>query len=324
MSHLPLKKLLSEYFQKPDLQNACRKIDEPTSYTNPELEKIISREWERHGNNKYDLFALLDRPTLSRICDAYSLDHTGSKQVLLKRIKKEKLLDDSKKSIKITSGVGVGIFLFILALYGAGVDTFGLVTYFTTSPVENELPLEITDQELGELLKSGNVEEFNKIKRDWVGKINFDGINLSKMDLTLVDLRYTSLRNADFDYTNLTTAFFNGADLEQASFRNANFERANLVEANLNKAFLRGANFEQANLNRASMQNADLYGANLRQATLIKTDLQNADLQHAEFLWANLEDANLDGAILNNTDFREVQNLPISLEESKERNAIVD
>lgn len=156
MAYLPLKKLLSEYFQKLDLQNACRKIDEPTSYTNHELEKIILDEWERHGNDKYDLFALLDRPTLSRICDAYSLDHKGTKQVLLNRIKKKKLLDDSKKPIKISGGIGGGILILFLALYGAGSDTFGLITYFTSEEssfdfncVSGEFGLKIVNCKLG-------------------------------------------------------------------------------------------------------------------------------------------------------------------------------
>jgi len=188
----------------------------------------------------------------------------------------------------------------------------------------NNSPNEITEQTLAELLKNGKVIEFNKIKHNWTGKINFDGIYLSEMDLTGIDLRYTSLRNANFADANLTESSFEGADLEQANFRNAKFERANLVESNLKGAFLRNADLEQVNLNRADMQDAILFGANLKHASLIKTNLQNADLQYSEFLWANLENAKMDGALLNNTDFREVQNFPISIEEAKERNAIVD
>ncbi|MGY5148418.1 MAG: pentapeptide repeat-containing protein [Candidatus Nitrosopumilus sp. bin_7KS] len=200
------------------------------------------------------------------------------------------------------------------------------ITLYVITGVEepsNDLPV-ITEQDLGNLLKEGKIEEYNQLKREWVGKLDFDGMKLSNMDLTMVDLRHTSLQGAEFDKSNLTTAFFEGADLQKASFRNANLERAGFVEANLKNAFLRGADLEMANLNRADLQNADLYDANLRQASLIKTNLQNADLQHVNFYWANLEDANLDEALLDNADFRESQNLPISLEEVKKRNAIVD
>lgn len=126
MPYLPLKKLLSEYFQKLELQRACYDIDEPTSYTNDELISIILQEWENKGRNKYELFGYLNRTTLSRICKAYKLDHKGSKEVLLKRIKKKKLLEQtySKRNISIVS------IIFVLgalaSIYGAGLATLDI------------------------------------------------------------------------------------------------------------------------------------------------------------------------------------------------------
>ena len=181
MAYLPLKKLLSEYFQKPDLQEACRKIDEPTSYTNPELEQVILREWVRHGNNKYDLFAILDKQTLSRICDAYNLDYRGSKQELLKRIKKKKLLDDPKKPIKITGGVGLVILSLFLALYGAGIDTLDLMNYFTTE--ETSMDLECVSGEFGLTIR--DCEAGFKITRpnyDWVRTTDINLYNRQQGD----------------------------------------------------------------------------------------------------------------------------------------------
>ena len=131
MAYLPIKKLLSEYFLRQYLQEACSIIDEPISYPNPELEKIILREWEQHGNDKYDLFTILDRSQLARICNAYNIDSKGSKTDLLKRIKKEKLLEDTKRGWKIGGGIGGGIggsvLIFLITVYGTGLDTFDFI-----------------------------------------------------------------------------------------------------------------------------------------------------------------------------------------------------
>ena len=119
---MPLEKLLSEYFQKPELQQACYDIDEPTSYNSPELITIILNEWENKGRSKYELFEYLDRQTLSRICKAYKIEHKGDFEVLLKRIKKKKLLDNSHTKIKIGgigAGTAFGIILFLISPFYA-------------------------------------------------------------------------------------------------------------------------------------------------------------------------------------------------------------
>jgi len=117
MAYLPLEKLLLDYFQRPELQNACDEIDEPTSPNNPELITTILNEWENKGNDKYELFEYLKGPILSRICKAYKIDHKGGKEVLLKRIRNKKLLDNTHTTIKIGSGIGGGaVFTFILFL----------------------------------------------------------------------------------------------------------------------------------------------------------------------------------------------------------------
>jgi len=123
---MTLEKLLSEYFQKPELQKACYDIDEPTSYNNPELITIILNEWENKGRNKYELFEYLVRPTLSRICKAYKIDHKGSWEVLLKRIRKAKLLDNSHTALKI-SGIGIGSAVIIITVLGVGIDIIDFV-----------------------------------------------------------------------------------------------------------------------------------------------------------------------------------------------------
>jgi hypothetical protein len=95
---LSVRKLLETYFDKYDLQDVLDKIDEKVSGNNNELINRIIKNWEQHGYDNYELFEFLERPVLARICEAYRLDSQGSKDVLIRRIKKEKLLDaDSPK-----------------------------------------------------------------------------------------------------------------------------------------------------------------------------------------------------------------------------------
>jgi len=126
MPYLSLEKLLSDYFQKPELQNACDEIDEPTSYNSPELITMILNEWKNKGNDKYELFEYLDKARLSRICKAYKIDHKGSKEVLLKRIRKKKLLEQTH-SIRNVSIITI---LFVIgavaSIYGAGLATLDI------------------------------------------------------------------------------------------------------------------------------------------------------------------------------------------------------
>ena len=180
MAYLPLEKLLREYFQRPDLQNACNSIDEPTSYTNEELIKIILKEWERHGNKKYELLKVLDRTVLSRICKAYKLDHRGNQTALVKRMKKAKLLDDSKKPLKIGGGIGVLIVVAaFVTIYSGGIDTVEIIT----DSIVNDNTIDCVHGESGIVYQNCPLEfEMVKPNRDWKFFENFR-VNTPKFDL---------------------------------------------------------------------------------------------------------------------------------------------
>jgi hypothetical protein len=91
--YLAITKLLGEYFEKWQIQNALDSIDEKVSGNKDELIDLIIEEWEHHGKNKYDLLNFIERPTLARICVAYGIVNKGGKNDLIKRIKKSRLLD---------------------------------------------------------------------------------------------------------------------------------------------------------------------------------------------------------------------------------------
>lgn len=106
-------------------------------------------------------------------------------------------------------------------------------------------------------------------------------VNLSKANLSNVNLEYANLSKANLSKTNLTEA---------------NLTYANLAEVNLTESILNGANLSYADLFLAK-----LTGAILTWTKLYKVILNGANLTGANLRGANLEFANLRGAILIRT-----------------------
>jgi uncharacterized protein YjbI with pentapeptide repeats len=113
-----------------------------------------------------------------------------------------------------------------------------------------------TKEELIALLKSGKIEEFNRVR-------------LARE----IDLAGASLRGANLDGVNLTRANLTGADLNEADLTGACLIRADLNEANLTGADLTGANLTEARLIGANLAGANLTGANLHGAYIIEANL---------------------------------------------------
>jgi hypothetical protein len=128
------------------------------------------------------------------------------------------------------------------------------------------------------LLKQG-VKEWNEW-RDSHPNIKPD---LSKADLSWVDLRVADLSRANFS---------------RADLRYADLTRANLIRANLSHAHLLSANFDDARIDEANLSSAYLYSANLNLAKLSRANLSSANLQNA-----NLSKAYLAQAVLNKAMF---------------------
>jgi uncharacterized protein YjbI with pentapeptide repeats len=118
------------------------------------------------------------------------------------------------------------------------------------------------------------------------GKVDFSGVNLSKL----------SLGGAYLAYANLSQEDLQGADL-----REANLSYANLSQADLRGADLREANLSDANLQGTNLQGANLQGATLNNARLIRTNLQGANLQNARLREAHLSDTDFTRANLAQT-----------------------
>ena len=95
---LDVEKLLCEYFSKEEVQDALESIGEPITGTKEELVEELSKNWESHNRDKYELLDYTEEDTLQDICDHYNLDDTPADHgVLKRRIKKANLLSPTGK-----------------------------------------------------------------------------------------------------------------------------------------------------------------------------------------------------------------------------------
>ena len=97
---LSIKKLLSEYFSKEQVQDALRDIGESTSGTKDELVNRLATNWQTYNRDIYDLLDFTDGDHLQMICYHYNLDSTpAGNSTLIRRIKKADILENSRRNL---------------------------------------------------------------------------------------------------------------------------------------------------------------------------------------------------------------------------------
>lgn len=128
--------------------------------------------------------------------------------------------------------------------------------------------------------------------------------NLSKADLTRLDLSEARLDDAELVEVDLSQSCLSNAHLKRANLCKAILFEANLVGAYLREAKLTKANLSGATLDKAQICKANLEDANLQNATFIRTDLSDANLSGADLQGANFEKADLFKANLSETNLR--------------------
>ncbi|RUT07077.1 hypothetical protein DSM106972_023380 [Dulcicalothrix desertica PCC 7102] len=150
------------------------------------------------------------------------------------------------------------------------------------------------------------------------------------------DLRFASMKQANFTEANLSRVLLNKTDLSGATLNKANLSSARLLSANLSSAQLVGADLRGAILENASLTGADIgeaklndaemFGAQLGRSIAIGTQLSYANLtktnwQAADLSGAYLDHANLSSANLNATRLTNVILRSANLENASLRNA---
>ncbi|MBL1129656.1 MAG: pentapeptide repeat-containing protein [Chloroflexi bacterium] len=128
-------------------------------------------------------------------------------------------------------------------------------------------------------------------------RIILNGENLSKMDLSGINLSGAKMNDVNLKKANMKNATLDGASLE----------RATLVEANLTNASLKKAKLFMASLKRANLENADLTEAYLGKVSLQGANMNNCNFSKARLHFTDLRGCDLSSATLTGTDLREAR-----------------
>ncbi len=128
-------------------------------------------------------------------------------------------------------------------------------------------------EEANETLKEGRFNDWNKHRKQypmWIpdlsdmnDRADFEGVNLSGIDLSLANLNGANLCDANLSRANLYRA-----QIGEARLYGVNLSGADCRETNFYSSFLKGADLSKANLTSASFMNAILTEANLNGSIL--------------------------------------------------------
>ena len=154
-----------------------------------------------------------------------------------------------------------------------------------------------------------------------ISRLDLNLINFRRVDLRESNLSNVNLSEADLKWSNLMWANLNSAYLKDADIRWANLSQANLQKSNLNRVKLIGATLKNADFRFADLKWADLRGVNLRGGDLRFSDLSQvnfniADLRGANFSKANLEWVNLNSADLSGANLKDANLSGVNLVET--------
>ncbi len=146
-------------------------------------------------------------------------------------------------------------------------------------------------------------------------KETLEGLDLTRVDLSGLDLQGVSFRKSVLTRANLSGTRLDGADftdavLDSADLRKANLTRAVLANvdatsAQLEEAVLLEAVLEGADFSAADLRRANLFGARARNAIFLAARLSGADLRKSDFSSADLARALLSEADLTEACFSE-------------------
>ena len=165
---------------------------------------------------------------------------------------------------------------------------------------------------------------FEKIKTN----VSFAGADLSKSNLSEINLSGANLACTVFREAVLKNSNFEKADLRGADFWAANLNYSNLKKAKLNRSNLSWAEVNNVDLSLADLRDINLQSAKLRNANLLEAKIRTGNLQHAIcpnaiFEKVDLKDANLNHANLENANFTNADLRRANLSEAFFKNTIL-
>lgn len=129
---------------------------------------------------------------------------------------------------------------------------------------------------------------------------NFEGYQLSYINLSGADLNGINFKNASLSQSNLSGCNLCGANFEGASCCAANLSRANLTGANLSSAILLEAKLRYSLLKNTNLTAANLEGADASYCVINKADFTNACLEDAIFYQVlGVDDSNFKSTLKN-------------------------
>lgn len=157
----------------------------------------------------------------------------------------------------------------------------------TSSPNPSNGPLE------GAYLKDAVIES-----------VDFDGVELSRSDLSGASIADVSFNNTTLNGTTLASASLSQVDfvncsLDNVDARQSTFDNVSFQAGSLNGADLEGSELLMIEFDQCSLDNAKLVGITSREFDLRKTSLTEAQLS-GEFHRPNFLSVDADGAMISN------------------------
>ncbi len=160
-------------------------------------------------------------------------------------------------------------------------------------------------------LSKADLSEVN-LHRCNLAKVNLNGANLSEADLSKADLRGAELHDVDLSRANLRDMLIDDTSQLDLSWRLIHsyingayaWTDQTVDEDTLRGADFRGVSFRAADLRKASLRETIFRGVDLRNADLQEANLSNADLREANLSNADLSDSNLQDADLRGANLK--------------------
>ncbi len=121
-----------------------------------------------------------------------------------------------------------------------------------------------------------------------------------RVNLNLRDLSGINLSGVDLRYTTMVGANLSGADLSRTNLSFANLTEANLSLAKISEADISGSVLVNANLSGADISNTWASGVDFENANLRSVNFNAAGLTNSNLLNADLTGANLSGVVSQN------------------------